>query len=170
MYRNARQLHFVRPHVHARCKYLTSGPQSSVNGSSAIIVLWIAALSGATGSMLPKLNIVMQHQMSNEAINRLRKGDRLTLVNFRERWNAIAQIDKAPNGALSVEQRGYCFVREQCSADVATDTHHRRCLGAEYPDASRDSTYVFLQSAGGTFATPLSASAAMPEPQPFSYM
>jgi len=101
--------------------------------------------------------------MSNETINRLH-----TLVNFRERWNAIAQIDKAPSGALSVEQREYCFVPEQHSADVATDGHQTQSFGAEYPDARRDSTYVFLQTAGGTFGTPLSTSALMPAPQPFS--
>jgi len=61
MYRNARQLHFVRPHVHARA-VSTSHQDHKVLLmvlASAIIVLGIACLSAVTGSMLPKLNIVM---------------------------------------------------------------------------------------------------------------
>jgi hypothetical protein len=111
MYRNARQLHFVRPHVHAHAVSTSHQDPNVVLMllASAIIVLWIACLSAVTGPMLPKLNIVMQHQMSNEKINRLHKGDRLTLVNFRERWNAIAQIDKAPNGGAERRATGVLF-------------------------------------------------------------
>jgi hypothetical protein len=48
-----------------------------------------------------KLTIVIQHQMSNETINRLHKGERLTLVNFRERSNAITQAGKTFATSLS---------------------------------------------------------------------
>jgi len=72
--------------------------------AGAIIALWIACLSALTGSTLPKLNIVMQHQTPNETVIRLHKGDRLAPVNFRERWNAIADIEKASNAAGSVKR------------------------------------------------------------------
>jgi hypothetical protein len=45
-------------------------------------------------------------------------GDRLTLVNLRERLNAITQIDKAPDGEQSVEERGYCFIPKQTQRSI----------------------------------------------------
>jgi hypothetical protein len=72
--------------------------------ASAIIVLWIACLPALTGSILTGLNVVVQRQTSTEVINRLQKGDRLVPVNFHDRWNAIVEIDKAPNGTQSVER------------------------------------------------------------------
>ena len=97
MYRNDQQLHFVRrPYVHARA--VTTSHQGHkillMVLAGAIIALWIACLSALTGSTLPKLNIVMQHQTPNETVIRLHKGDRLAPVNFRERWNAIADIER----------------------------------------------------------------------------
>jgi hypothetical protein len=72
--------------------------------ASAIVVLWIACLPTLTGSILSGLNAVVQRQTSNETINRLHKGDRLAPVNFHDRWNAIVEIDKAPNGTQSAER------------------------------------------------------------------
>jgi hypothetical protein len=106
MHRNAQQLHFAgQPYVHARAVSTAYHGRKAllIVLASAIVVLWIACLSALTGSILSKLNVV-QHQTSNEMINRLHKGDRLPPVNFHERWNAIAEVDKASNGAQSVER------------------------------------------------------------------
>jgi hypothetical protein len=106
MYRSEQQLHFVRrPYVHARA--VTTSHQDHefllMVLASAIVVLWIGCLPALTGSILPQLNIVVQRQTSDETINRLHKGDRLAPVNFHDRWNAIAEIDKA-YGSQSVER------------------------------------------------------------------
>ena len=71
---------------------------------SAIVGLWIACLPAPTDSILTRLNVVVQRQTSTETINRLHKGDRLAPVSFHDRWNAIVEIDKAPNGTQSVER------------------------------------------------------------------
>jgi len=70
---------------------------------ASAIVLWIACLPALTSSILPHLSVVAQRQTCNEAIIRPHKGDRLAPVNFHDRWNAIAEIDKA-YGAQSVER------------------------------------------------------------------
>jgi len=119
--------------------------------AGAIIVLWIACLLAVTGFILPKLNVVMQHRMSKETINRPRKGDRLTVANFREKRNAIAQIDKAPNAALSVEQRRYCFVSEQSSADVARGSHQTRSFDPEISQRKDRVGVCFLAARGRDF-------------------
>ena len=105
MHRNAPQLYFSRrPYVHARAVTVYQDRKALLMVlASAIVVLWIFCLSALTNSILSKLDVV-QHQTSNEMINRLHKGDRLPPVNFRERWNAIAEIDSAPNGTQSVER------------------------------------------------------------------
>ena len=72
--------------------------------TSAIFVLWIACLWTLTGSILPKLNAVVQRQASNQTVIRLHKGDRLPPVNFHDRWNAIAETNKGSNGAQTVER------------------------------------------------------------------
>jgi hypothetical protein len=107
MYRNAQQLHFARrPYVHARAVSTAYQDRKALLMVlvSSIVVLWIACLSALTGSILPKLNVVVQHQTSNETINHQHKGDRLAPVYFHERWNAIVEIDKALNGTQSVER------------------------------------------------------------------
>jgi hypothetical protein len=107
MYRNDQQLHFVRrPYVHARA--VTTSHQDHkvllMVPASAIVGLWIACLPPLTGSILTRLNVLVQRQTSNETINRLHKGDRFAPVNFHDRWNAIVEIDKAANGTQSVER------------------------------------------------------------------
>jgi hypothetical protein len=72
--------------------------------TSAIFVLWIACFWTLTGSILPKLNAVVQRQASNQTVIRLHKGDRLPPANFHDRWNAIAETNKGSNGVQSVER------------------------------------------------------------------
>jgi hypothetical protein len=107
MYPSAQRLYFGwQPPVHARA-VSTSHQDNQIRPivlASAIVAIWIACLSGPTGSTLPKLNVAVQRQTSNEMINRLHKGDRLAPVNFHDRWNAIAEIDKALKGSQNVER------------------------------------------------------------------
>jgi hypothetical protein len=107
MYRNEQQLHFVRrPYAHARAVSISHQDHKvlSLVLASAIVVLWIATLSALTGSILSRLNVVVHRQTSNETINRLHKGDRLAPMSFYDRWNAIVEVDRASNGAQSVER------------------------------------------------------------------
>jgi hypothetical protein len=107
MYRDEHQLHFVRrPYVRARAVSTSHQERKALLMvlASVTILLWIACLSALTGSILTKLNIVVQHQTSNETINRLHKGDRLTPVSFHERWNAFVEINKGSHGQQSVER------------------------------------------------------------------
>jgi hypothetical protein len=83
----------------------------------------------------------MQHQTSNETINRLHKGDRLMLVKVRERWNAVAQIDKAKMGRGASSNEGIVFIVEQTQRRIQQ---------------------MSQQPAGKTFVTPLFTSATMP--------
>ena len=71
--------------------------------ATAIVLLWIACLSALNGSILSKLNAVLQPQTSDATINRPHKGG-LAPANFYQRWNAIVEINKASQGARSVEQ------------------------------------------------------------------
>lgn len=103
----AQRLHFVRrPYLHARAASASHQDHKVLFMvlASAIFVLWIAFLWALTGSVLPKLNAVVQRQTSSDAVIRLHKGDRLLPVNFHDRWNAVAEADKASNGARSVER------------------------------------------------------------------
>jgi hypothetical protein len=88
-----------------RREFRISGPQSPFNGPRERGCRSVDCLPlSAHGSILPKLNVVVQHQTSNETINHQHKGDRLAPVYFHERWNAIVEIDKALNGTQSVER------------------------------------------------------------------
>jgi hypothetical protein len=107
MYTKAWQLYLGRqPYVHARAVSPSHQDHKFrlIVLSSAIVALWIACLSALTGSILPKLNVAVQRQTSNEMINRLHKGDRLAPVHFHDRWNAIVEIDKASKGSQNVER------------------------------------------------------------------
>jgi len=107
MHRNAQQLHFARrPYVRVRAVSPSHHDHKVllIVLTSAIFVLWIACLWTLTGSILPKLNAVVQREASNQTVIRLHKGDRLPPVNFYDRWNAIAETNKASNGAQTVER------------------------------------------------------------------
>jgi hypothetical protein len=107
MYRDERQLHFVcRPYVYARAVSISSQNRKVLLMvlASVAALLWIACLSELTGSVLTSFDIVVQHQTSNQTINRLHKGDRFAPVSFYERWNAIAETNKASHGAQRAER------------------------------------------------------------------
>jgi hypothetical protein len=107
MYANAQKLDLGRrPCVHAPAVSTSHRDHKFrlIVLASASVGLWIACLSALTDSILPKLNVAVQRQTSNEMIDRLHKGDRLAPVNFRDRWNAIAEIDKALKRSQNVER------------------------------------------------------------------
>ena len=105
MYTNAQYLR-RQPYVHARAVSTSHQDHKfqSIALASAIVVLWMACLSALTGSILPKLNVAVQRQTSNEMINRLHKGDRLAPLHFYDRWNAVVEIDRALKGSQNVER------------------------------------------------------------------
>jgi len=103
MYRNAQKFHFV--HGAPACAK-TSHQDHKVPlmvVATAIILLWIACFSTLTGPISTELNVVVQPQTSDATINGVDKGG-LAPANFYERWNAIVEINKASQGAWSVEQ------------------------------------------------------------------
>jgi len=96
-----RQFHAGRPRAYARARAVDVQHESrsalitiAYALASAIIVLWLAYLSSATGAVLSKLNILPEHLSYNETVNRLHKTDRLPMVSFNERWNAFARSGK----------------------------------------------------------------------------
>ena len=120
-----------RPYVRA-CAVSTSRQEHKVLLivlASAIFVLWIACLWTLTGSILLKLNAVVQRQTSNQTVIRLHKADWLAPVNFHERWNAITEIDKASNGAESVERIPY-GCEPAFSQLVKTGNFSARCVAS----------------------------------------
>jgi hypothetical protein len=103
MYRNAQKFHFV--HGAPACAK-TSHQDHKVPlmvVATAIILLWIACFSTLTGPISTELNVVVQPQTSDATINGVHKAG-LAPANFYERWNAIVEINKASQGAWSVEQ------------------------------------------------------------------
>jgi hypothetical protein len=82
----------IRPHD-ARQKCLMIG---ACLIAGAIIVLWPAYLPNLPGSILGLSNVVPQHLMEN-SVNRLHKGDRMSLsvgASFEARWSGIAAVRK----------------------------------------------------------------------------
>lgn len=107
MYRNEQELHFARRQsvdAHAMTASHQDHQVLLMVLASAIVVLWIACLSTLTAPFLPKLYVVAQHHASTETINRLHKGDRLPPMNFHDRWNAIAVINKDSDGGQSFQR------------------------------------------------------------------
>jgi hypothetical protein len=107
MYTNAQQLYLRRqPYVHARAVSTSHQDHKFllIVLACAIVALWMACLSALTGFILPKLNVAVQPQTSNEMINRVHKGAQLAPAHFHDRWDAIVEIDKALKGPQNVER------------------------------------------------------------------
>ena len=59
--------------------------------ASAIVALWMAYLREVA---VTKPNFVPRHLTSSEAVDRTHKSDRLTIVNFNDGPNVLAQIEE----------------------------------------------------------------------------
>ena len=101
--RSQQHLHFTRqPHAHARAvAQVQEQDQHKIiiimmvayALASAIIILWMAYMPTLTGGILTNLNTVPTHLLSaSDSFNRANKDDRLTNVQFNDRWSALAAI------------------------------------------------------------------------------
>ena len=101
--RSQQHLHFTRqPHAHARAVAQVQEQNQhkiiiimmvAYALASAIIILWMAYMPTLTGGILTNLNTVPTHLLSaSDSFNRANKDDRLTNVQFNDRWSALAAI------------------------------------------------------------------------------